>query len=78
MDKDAYIKQLENRIIQLEKRIEELERLLGMNSRNSSKPPSSDPPGMSAELSRRRSKKREIWGHHQSCSSQELLFNKFK
>jgi len=27
-------------------RIEELERLLGMNSRNSSKPPSSDSPDM--------------------------------
>ena len=34
MDKDAYIKQLEEEIIQLKKRIEELERLLGMNSRN--------------------------------------------
>ena len=40
MDKDEYIKQLENKIIQLEKRIEELERLLGMNLQNSSKPPS--------------------------------------
>ncbi len=53
MDKDAYIKQLEeenaklkNLIEKLEKRIEELERLLGMNSRNSSKPPSSDPARM--------------------------------
>jgi transposase len=45
MDKDAYIKQLENEIVQLKKRIEELERRLGMNSQNSSKPPSSDPPG---------------------------------
>jgi len=27
----------------LKKRIEELQRLLGMNSKNSSKPPSSDP-----------------------------------
>ena len=30
----------------MEKRIEELERLLGMNSSNSSKPPSSDPPSI--------------------------------
>jgi len=29
MDKDAYIKQLDDRIIQLEKRIEELERFWG-------------------------------------------------
>ncbi len=57
MDKDAYIKQLETenaelkkRITMLEKRIEEFERLLGMNSKNSSKPPSSDPPGMSVAL----------------------------
>lgn len=58
MDKDAYIKQLEEEIIQLKKRIEELERLLGMNSRNSSKPPSTNPPGMSVVLPKRRRKKR--------------------
>jgi transposase len=58
MDKDAYIKQLEEEIIQLKKRIEELERVLGMNSRNSSKPPSSDPPGMTVALPKRRRKKR--------------------
>jgi len=46
MDKDAYIKKLENKIVELEKRIEELELLLGMNYKNSSKPPSSDPPGV--------------------------------
>jgi transposase len=66
MDKDAYIKQLEDRIIQLEKRIEELERLLGMNSRNSSKPPSSDPPGMAGALPRKlRRKKRGARNGHQ-------------
>jgi transposase len=65
MDKDAYIKQLEDRIIQLEKRIEELERLLGMNSRNSSKPPSSDPPGMSNKQPRHRHKKRGARNGHQ-------------
>jgi transposase len=65
MDKDAYIKQLENKIIQLEKRIEELERLLSMNSKNSSKPPSSDPPGMPAELPNHRHKKRGARNGHQ-------------
>ena len=66
MDKDAYIKQLENKIIELEARIEELERLLGMNSRNSSKPPSSDPPGLSVVLPRRiRRKKRGAKNGHQ-------------
>jgi len=65
MDKDAYIKQLENEIVQLKKRIEELERLLGMNSKNSSKPPSSDLPQMSAVLPRRRNKKRGAKNGHQ-------------
>lgn len=65
MDKDAYIKQLENKIIQLEKRIEELERLLGMNSKNSSKPPSSDSPGTPAELPKNRHKKRGARNGHQ-------------
>ena len=76
MDKDAYIKQLEDRIIQLEKRIEELERLLGMNSRNSSKPPSSDPPGMSNEQPRRRRKKRGARNGHQP-HLRELMPEKF-
>ena len=65
MDKDAYIKQLENKIVELEKRIEELERLLGMNSRNSSKPPSSDPPTISAVLPKCRRKKRGARNGHQ-------------
>lgn len=58
MDKDAYIKQLEQENAQLKKRIEELERRLGMNSKNSSKPPSSDMPSVSAALPKRRRKKR--------------------
>jgi len=51
MDKDAYIKRLEakiadleQRMVLLEKRNQELERRLGINSQNSSKPPSSDGP----------------------------------
>ena len=46
-DKDKYIKQLEDKIATLEGRIQELERLLGINSQNSSKPPSSDGPEVS-------------------------------
>jgi len=65
MDKDEYIKQLENKIIQLEKRIEELERLLGMNSKNSSKPPSSDPPAIVTESPGHRRKKRGARKGHQ-------------
>jgi transposase len=71
MDKDAYIKQLveenaalKKRITMLEKRIEELERLLGMNSKNSSKPPSSDPPGVSLVPPRRRRRKRGARNGH--------------
>jgi transposase len=65
MDKDVYIKQLETKIAELEKRIEELERLLGMNSKNSSKPPSSDPPAIPAALPKRRRKKRGAKNGHQ-------------
>lgn len=76
MDKDAYIKKLENEIVQLKKRIEELERLLGMNSKNSSMPPSSDPPGMPAVLPRRRRKKRGARNGHQP-HLRELLPQEF-
>lgn len=65
MDKDAYIKQLENKIVELEKRIETLERLLDMNSKNSSRPPSSDPPGMPVEILKHRRKKRGARNGHQ-------------
>jgi transposase len=65
MDKDTYIKQLEEENAKLKKRIEELERLLGMNSKNSSKPPSSDPPGMSIALPKRRHKKHGAKHGHQ-------------
>ena len=76
MDKDAYIKQLEEKIVQLEKRIEELERLLGINSKNSSKPPSFDPPGMSVALPKRRRKKRGARKGHQP-HLRELLSQEF-
>jgi len=65
MDKDAYIKQLEEENARLKKRIEELEQLLGMNSKNSSKPPSSDTPGASAVLPKHRRKKRGAKKGHQ-------------
>jgi len=72
VDKNAYIKhletentQLKQRIEALEKRIEQmgkhienLERRLRMNSENSSKPPSSDPPGTATVLPPRLRKKR--------------------
>jgi transposase len=65
MDKDEYIKHLEEENARLKTRIEELERLLGMNSKNSSKPPSSDPPGISAVFPKRRRKKRGAKNGHQ-------------
>lgn len=76
MDKDAYINKLENEIVQLKKRIEELERLLGTNSKNSSKPPSSDPPGMPVVLTRHRHKKRGARNGHQP-HLKELLPQEF-
>ena len=76
MDKDAYIKQLETENVELKKRIEELERLLGINSKNSSKPPSSDLPGMFVALPKRRRKKRGARkGHHPHL--RELLPQEF-
>jgi transposase len=65
MDKDTYIKlleakiaDLEQRMVLLEKRNQELERRLGINSQNSSKPPSSDPPGTPMAPPKRIRKKR--------------------
>ena len=60
----------------LKKRIEELERRLGMNSKNSSKPPSSDPPEMSVALPKHRRKKRGAKNGHQP-HLRELLPQKF-
>lgn len=76
MGKDAYIKQLETQNSELKKRIEELERLLGINSKNSSKPPSSDPLGMSVALPKRRCKKRGARKGHQP-HLRELLPQEF-
>ena len=49
---------LKERTKVLEKRLEELERRLRMNSKNSSKPPSTDPPGTTASAQKRKRKKR--------------------
>ena len=62
-DKDQYIEQLEDKITTLEARIKELERLLAINSQNSSKPPSSDGPevaktGKRGKVRRRRGAKK--------------------
>lgn len=59
----ARVRQLEEQNRRLEARVEELERRLGMNSGNSSKPPSSDPPWKN--LLRRKKPKS---GRHQSFS----------
>jgi hypothetical protein len=76
MDKDAYIKQLKTENAELKKRIEELERLLGMNSMNSSKSPSSDPLGTSVILPKRRRKKRGARKGHEP-HLRELLPQEF-
>lgn len=66
--KDAYIERLEKEIVELKKRIQELERLVGMNSENSSKPPSSDfgpetPPASENKKKRRKKKPGAQKGH---------------
>lgn len=83
MGKDAYIKRLETenaelkqRITMLEKRIEELERLLRTNSKNSSKPPSSDPPGAFSTQPKPLRKKRGAQKGHKP-HLRELLPQKF-
>ena len=65
-DKDAYIKHLENENAELRKRIEvleaeikEIKRMLGINSQNSSKPPSSDGPDVSKAGSKNKQGKRK-------------------
>ncbi|HIC34592.1 MAG TPA: IS66 family transposase, partial [Gammaproteobacteria bacterium] len=57
-DKDAYIEQLEKENAELKRRIEELERRLGMNSQNSSRPPSTDLPTTARKPLKGRRKKR--------------------
>lgn len=59
-----HIAELQAENAALKKRIEELERRLGMNSQNSSKPPSSDPPGMPITLPKHRRKKRGARNGH--------------
>lgn len=56
--KDACISRLEKENAALRKRVEELERFLGMNSRNSSKPPSSDGPNAPTQPTKLRRRKR--------------------
>jgi transposase len=52
---DEQIRRLGERVAQQEERIVELERRLGRNSRNSSQPPSQDPPGTSPRRGKGRS-----------------------
>ena len=56
--KDELIRCLQKENAQLKARVRELERLLGINSRNSSKPPSSDPPSAPKKSGPKRRKKR--------------------
>jgi len=55
--KDELIKCLQKENAELKARVRELERLLGINSRNSSKPPSSDPPSAPKKSAPKRRKK---------------------
>jgi transposase len=52
---DEQIRRLEKRVAEQDERIAQLERRLGRNSRNSSQPPSADPPSTAARRGRDRS-----------------------
>ena len=56
--KDELIEYLQKENAALKARVAKLERLLGMDSRNSSKPPSSDPPSVAMQSPKKRRKKR--------------------
>ena len=56
--KDELIEYLQKENAQLKARVAKLERLLGMNSRNSSRPPSSDPPNVAKQSVAKTRKKR--------------------
>lgn len=64
-DKDRRIAELEATVAKLLARIDELERRLGINSTNSSKPPSSDPPGVPVKSALKTGKKRGARKGHQ-------------
>ena len=75
--KDTYTKQLEDKIVTLEARIQELERLLGMNSQNSSKPPSSDGPEVSKpHKTNKGRKKRGAQKGHNRITSYNVCYTK--
>ena len=75
IDKDKRIQELEDTVAKLLERIAQLERRLGMNSENSSKPPSSDAPGSKANKAKpangKRNKKGAKKGH--AKQNKELL-----
>jgi transposase len=60
--RDARIAELEAQVAMLLRRVAELETLLGQNSTNSSRPPSSDRPGVRRRKPRKRKKKKRSAG----------------
>jgi transposase len=60
--RDAELAMRDERIAQLEQAVAKLKQLLGRNSKNSNKPPSSDPPGSSSKLRKVKPKRRKRGG----------------
>lgn len=76
--KDELIEQLQKENAELKARVEKLERLLGMNSRNSSRPPSSDPPSVPMKSAAKRRKKRGAKKGHEPHLKEMLPPDKVK
>ena len=70
---DEQIQRLERRVAAQDERIAQLERRVGRSSRNSSQPPSDDPPGMAPKRGKDRSGRKPGAQHGHEGNGQPLL-----
>jgi hypothetical protein len=70
---DEQIGRLEKRVVRQDERIAQLERRVGRSSRNSSRPPSSDPPSMAPKRGKDRSRRKQGAQHGHGGKGRPLL-----